>query len=163
MKAERLAERAAPITCRLADGPEERELHLRIRHEVFVREQRLFSPGDRDERDAVATTRHAVGLLGPVVAGAVRFYPLDEAGLWKGDRLAVLAAFRHHKLGPPLVRFAVRSAADAGGEQMLAYIQPQNVRMFVRLGWRPVGEPVEYVGQPHQRVVIDLPEHASPA
>lgn len=156
------AERDGAITCRLVEGVDERDLHLRIRHEVFVREQHIFAPSDRDEYDTEDTTRHAVGLLGPLVAGVVRFYPLGE-GMWKGDRLAVMPAFRHHRLGPPLVRFAVRTAADAGGARMIAYLQPQNVRMFVRLGWRPVGEPVPYVGRPHQKVVIDLPEHASPA
>lgn len=157
------AERDGAISCRLAADAEERDLHWRIRHEVFVREQHIFAPSDRDERDADTATRHTLGLLGPLVAGVVRFYPLEEAGLWKGDRLAVLPAFRHHRLGPPLVRFAVRTAADAGGERMIAYVQPQNVRMFVRLGWCPVGEPVPYAGRPHQKVVIDLPGHASPA
>lgn len=157
-----LVDEDGAVSCRLVDGDDERELHLRIRHEVFVAEQRVFSPSDRDERDAEPATRHALGLLGSVAAGAVRFYPLAEPGVWKGDRLAVLPAFRHHRLGPPLVRFAVATAAAAGGSQMIAHIQPQNVALFARLGWRPVGEPVEYVGRPHQQVVIDLTAHASP-
>lgn len=155
------AEQEQAVSCRLVGDPVERDLHLRIRHEVFVTEQGLFTSTDQDSQDALADTRHAVGLLGPVVAGGVRFYPLPESGLWKGDRLAVLPAFRHHRLGPPLVRFAVRTAADAGGERMIAYVQPQNVPMFVRLGWYPVGEPVEYVGRLHQQVGIDLAAHAS--
>lgn len=154
-------ERGGDVSCRLVDGDAERDLHLRIRHEVFVAEQEVFTPSDRDEHDDDAATRHALGLLGSVAAGAVRFYPLDEPGLWKGDRLAVLPAFRHYRLGPPLVRFAVATAAAAGGQQMLAYIQPQNVALFSRLGWRPVGEPVSYVGRPHQQVVIDLTAQAS--
>lgn len=156
------AERDGGASCRLVDGDDERELHLRIRHEVFVREQQIFAATDRDERDAAASTCHALGLLGSLVVGAVRFYPLDDAGRWKGDRLAVLPAFRHHRLGPPLVRFAVATAANAGGQQMVAYVQPQNVRMFTRLGWRTLGPPVEYVGRPHQQVVIDLTAHAAP-
>lgn len=154
-------ERDGAVACRLVAGDAERDLHLRIRHEVFVAEQAVFTPSDRDEHDDEPTTHHAVGLLGSVAAGAVRFYPLAEPGLWKGDRLAVLPAFRHHRLGPPLVRFAVATAAAAGGQQMIAYIQPQNVALFSRLGWRPVGEPVEYVGRPHQQVVIDLAARAS--
>jgi putative N-acetyltransferase (TIGR04045 family) len=149
-------ERDGAVSCRLVGDAAERELHLRIRHEVFVAEQRVFAPSDRDERDAAGNTYHALGLLGSVAAGAVRFYPWGEPGVWKGDRLAVLAAFRVHRLGPPLVRFAVATAAEAGGTQMLAYVQPQNVAMFRRLGWRPVGEPIDYVGRAHQEVVIDL-------
>jgi GNAT superfamily N-acetyltransferase len=68
----------------------------------------------------------------------------------------VLPAFRKHGLGGPLVRFAVRTAGERGGELMVAFIQPQNVEFFRRLGWRPTGIPREHVGLPHQRMVIDL-------
>ena len=46
--------------------------------------------------------------------GAVRLYPLDEAGLWKGDRLAVLRDARPLPAGGPLVRFAVETAGRMG-------------------------------------------------
>lgn len=149
-------EETVPGGCRLASSDYERSLHLRIRHEVFVREEGLFSETDRDEADDDPRTRQVIGLHGRVAAGAVRLYPLDEPGTWKGDRLAVLPKFRPHRIGPRLVRYAVKTAAEAGGTEMVAYILPSNVRLFERLGWRPVGEPVTYVGRPHQRVTIDL-------
>ncbi len=77
-------------------------------------------------------------------------------GLWKGDRLAVLASYRHLGLGAPLVRFAVRTAGQLGGQQMEAFIQPANVAFFRWLGWRPAGSLVDYAGIPHQRMLIDL-------
>jgi hypothetical protein len=54
------------------------------------------------------------------------------------------------------VRFAVRTAGQRGGDRMIAFIQPQNVPVFEYLGWRRVGPLVDYVGQPHQRMIIDL-------
>ena len=39
---------------------------------------------------------------------------------------------------------------------MVAHIQPQNVPFFERLGWHPVGDPMPFVGRPHQRMAIDL-------
>ena len=121
-------------------------------------------------RGLPATVR-ILGLCGDVAGGAVRCYPLTEAptgdgvvdgvgsraGLWKGDRLAVLPSFRHNGLGAPLVRFAVRTAAEAGGGKMIAHIQPSNVGFFEHLGWYTVGGPVSYVGLPHQTMAIDLP------
>ncbi|MDP8978572.1 MAG: GNAT family N-acetyltransferase, partial [Actinomycetota bacterium] len=56
----------------------------------------------------------------------------------------------------PLVRFAVRAAGRRGGDLMVAHVQPRNADFFERLGWRRVGEPVEYVGHVHQRMAIDL-------
>jgi putative N-acetyltransferase (TIGR04045 family) len=153
-RAEEAVSREAAITCRLAASSEERALHWRVRDEVFVREQALFAGSDRDEHDDDPATLFALGLCGPVLGGAVRLYPLDDTGLWKGDRLAVLPPFRKLALGAALVRFAVRTAGKRGGTVMVAYVQVQNVGFFEHLGWRRVDEPFDYVGRPHQKMVI---------
>jgi putative N-acetyltransferase (TIGR04045 family) len=143
-------------------------LHHEIRRRVFVEEQGMFEESDADDHDGDAATVHVLGLCGDVAGGAVRLYPLTDAsldcdavdlepGLWKGDRLAVLPSFRHNGLGAPLVRFAVQTAAQAGGRKMIAHIQPSNVGFFEHLGWYAVGEPVSFVGRPHQTMAIDLP------
>ena len=144
------------LTCRPTADPADLVEHLRIRRAVFVDEQRLFEQSDVGPQDHDPRTVHVVGLVDGVAGGAVRLYPLDQAGMWQGDRLAVLPGFRQHGLGAPLVRFAVRTAADRGGHTMLAMVQVPNVRFFERLGWRPVGEPVDYVGHPHQQMSIAL-------
>jgi putative N-acetyltransferase (TIGR04045 family) len=123
---------------------------------VFVDEQRLFDGDDRDGHDGEPATLHVLGFVGGVPGGAVRLYPLEEPGLWKGDRLAVLPAFRRHGLGVPLIRFAVRTAGERGGRRMIAWIQLPNVALFTRLGWQPVGEPAPYVGVMHQQMAIPL-------
>ncbi|HTQ91494.1 MAG TPA: MSMEG_0567/Sll0786 family nitrogen starvation N-acetyltransferase, partial [Streptosporangiaceae bacterium] len=140
----------------------ERCAHLRIRHQVFVLEQGLFGGGygassgdDTDDRDDDPATIHVVGRADETICGAVRLYPTGP-GRWKGDRLAVLAGYRHLGLGAPLVRFAVSSAARLGGREMEAFIQPANVAFFRWLGWRPAGSLVDYAGIPHQRMLIDL-------
>ena len=147
----------AAATCRVVADAAERELYQRIRLEVFVREQRLFATTDRDGHDNDPRTLHVLGLWGRMAAGTVRLYPLDESGLWKGDRLAVLGPFRKHGLGAPLVRFAVRTAGELGGGEMVAEIQLPNVAFFERLGWRRRGEPADYCGRTHQRMAISLP------
>ncbi len=161
---ETIPSRHDPVTCRLVESPTELALHLRVRQEVFVHEQALFQGTDRDSHDDDPATLHVLGLCGQVLGGVVRLYPLDKPGRrqsrcqasWKGDRLAVLPPFRKLALGAALVRFAVRTAGERGGELMVAYVQVQNVRFFEYLGWHPVGEPFEYVGQPHQQMAIPL-------
>ena len=155
-EASRAHEDLSRTRCQVTGSEEELALYRRIRHEVFVVEQGLFAGSDGDEHDEHADTVHALGICGAIVAGTVRFYPLAEPGLWKGDRLAVLPQFRNHGLGGPLVRFAVRTAGERGGERMIAFIQPQNVPVFEHLGWGRVGVPVDYVGRPHQKMMIDL-------
>jgi putative N-acetyltransferase (TIGR04045 family) len=148
------------IVCRAASGADERAVHHRIRHEVFVLEQEMFAASDVDAHDAGGGTVKVLGWVaspggGWEAGGAVRLYPL-ESGIWQGDRLAVLPAFRAWNLGGHLVRFAVDTAAQLGGVEMVAHVQVGNVRFFERLEWLRRGEPEVYVGRPHQLMSIDL-------
>lgn len=147
-----------PLTgaaCRLAAGSAELDAHFAVRRRVFVEDQGLFDD-DRDERDERPGTLHAVACVDGAVVGAVRLYPLDAGGLWKGDRLAVLPDARVHRVGWLLVAFAVRTAGERGGDRMVAQIQPPNVRFFELLGWAVDGPPAPYCGVVHQPMAIAL-------
>ena len=94
-------------------------------------------------------------------AGTVRLFVLDEVGgIWQGDRLAVLSAYRLRGVGGPLVNAAVATAAVLGGTAMSAHIQPKNVRFFQRLGWSIQGGREIYAGLVHQPMAIVLPDPA---
>jgi putative N-acetyltransferase (TIGR04045 family) len=152
----RLPEHRLVAGCALARDPDELAAHFAIRRSVFVEAQGLFEHDDRDERDDDPATLHAIGVAGDAVAGAVRLYPLDGDGLWKGDRLAVLPTDRALRLGAMLVRFAVRTAGERGGHLMVARVQVRNVQFFERLGWRCDGHPAPMLGVTHQPMAIEL-------
>jgi predicted GNAT family N-acyltransferase len=102
---------------------------------------------------------HVLAFLNDEPVGTVRLFPLPvDAGdrLWQGDRLAVVRSARIHGLGRPLVRFAVATAGERGGREMVAHIQLQNVALFERLGWHKDGDVEVYVGVHHQPMAIDL-------
>jgi putative N-acetyltransferase (TIGR04045 family) len=147
---------ASALACRLVDGAEELAAHHAVRHRVFVVDQRLFVGNDRDERDLLPDTLHAVGVDDGIIVGAVRLYPVDGRGLWQGDRLAVLPAARVRHLGALLVRFAVATAGERGGHTMVACIQLPNVRFFEHLGWHADGPAGPYHGVTHQPMAIPL-------
>jgi putative N-acetyltransferase (TIGR04045 family) len=142
------------LDVRVAATGRELAAHHEVRREVFVREQGIFAGDDRDgwDEDAVKV----VACLGGRVLGAVRLYPLDEAGLWKGDRLAVLPEGRRLRIGAPLVRFAVATAGARGGTRMIALIQARNVPFFRQLGWSALGDETDYRGATHQEMTIAL-------
>jgi putative N-acetyltransferase (TIGR04045 family) len=167
------------LTCDAVATEAERCAHFRIRHQVFVIEQGLFGGSyggvggtgdDTDVHDDDPAAIHVIGRADETICGTVRLYPLgpdagpdagadagpDAGGRWKGDRLAVLASYRHLGLGAPLVRFAVSAAARLGGREMEAFIQPANIAFFRWLGWERTGDLVDYAGLPHQRMLIDL-------
>ncbi len=155
------------LVCRPVDGPDELAEHHRIRIEIFVREQRIFPVSDVDEHDQDPATVHLLGFVDGVAAGTVRLYPLRDpvrdslleppgSGQWKGDRLAVLPAYRSAGIGRPLVRLAVATAGRLGGTRMIAHVQVPNTRYFQSLGWSPAGPPADYLGVPHQLMSIAL-------
>lgn len=144
-------------TVRLATSHWDVDGHFAVRHAVFVEEQGIFSGSDVDDRDFRPETLHAVATTGDLVVGAVRLYPTDGAGTWRGDRLAALADHRTRgTLGARLVRFAVATAGRRGGTRMDALIQMPNVRFFQALGWSPCGELAVFHGVPHQPMDIPL-------
>jgi putative N-acetyltransferase (TIGR04045 family) len=142
------------IDVRVAEAAADVAAHHAVRHEVFVREQAIFAEHDHDDWDADAVK--VVASVGGRVLGAVRLYPLDEAGLWKGDRLAVLPEGRRLRIGAPLVRFAVEAAGLRGGTRMIALIQARNVPFFRHLGWSVLGDETDYRGASHQEMTIAL-------
>ncbi len=144
----------AGVDVRVARSPEDVAAHHRVRREVFVAEQGIFEHDDRDPWDD-----HALKVVAEVdgrIVGAVRLYPLDEAGLWKGDRLAVLRDARRLRVGAPLVRFAVATAGGHGGTRMIALIQRRNVPFFGSLGWSAIGAESDFRGTTHQEMEIAL-------
>jgi putative N-acetyltransferase (TIGR04045 family) len=150
-----VAPRKTAIPVRLCRSPRQLAAHHAVRQAVFVDELEMFAGDDRDERDAMASTLHAIGVADGRIAGAVRLYPL-RGGDWKGDRLAVLPAARHGSLGAHLVRFAVATAGVHGGSRMVAMIQLPNVSFFESLGWGRDGDVVAFHGRPHQPMAIAL-------
>ncbi|MGZ4178412.1 MAG: MSMEG_0567/Sll0786 family nitrogen starvation N-acetyltransferase [Solirubrobacteraceae bacterium] len=154
--APRPAERATGVECRLVGSADELASHFDVRRRVFVDEQAIFAGDDRDERDEDPATLFVIGLVDGVVCGAVRLYPLDDRGLWKGDRLAVLPDQRSSLLGARLVRFAVRTGGERGGTRMVANIQVPNLRFFEWLGWARDGGEHDFHGVRHVPVTIEL-------
>ena len=137
---------------RIATTDADLAAHFEVRRRIFVEEQGIFSGADRDAWDDGA--HHIVAEADGEIVGAVRIYRLDEAGLWKGDRLAVLPHARGG-VGMLLVRFAVTSAGARGGALMIANVQEANARFFARLGWA-LGPSLDYHGRPHREVSIPL-------
>jgi putative N-acetyltransferase (TIGR04045 family) len=146
------------VTCRRVTSAAERAEHYAIRHRIFVDEQAIFPESDVDARDRDGSAIALIASCDGMVAGTVRLFVLDEAaGIWQGDRLAVLSAYRLRGVGGPLVNGAVATAAAVGGTAMTAHIQPKNVRFFQRLGWANHGGREIYAGLVHQPMRIELP------
>jgi putative N-acetyltransferase (TIGR04045 family) len=118
---------------------------MNIRRSIFVDEQGVYTTSDEDKFDSWAI--HLVAAVDGNIVGTVRIYPEGD-NIWWGGRLAVLPSFRGKDIGPSLVKAAVELMREKNVKRFLAYIQPQNVPFFERLGWRKL-EDVFCCGLPH--------------
>lgn len=144
---------------KVADSEYELESYFRLRHEVFVDEQKIFTNTDVDKYDTnkIHEAIHIVALKesdGEIV-GAVRCYR-KENDTWFGGRLSAAHDYRNGRVGGGLVKFAVKTMKSGNCKKFLAYVQPRNVRFFKRLGWTAIDEPVVYEGSHHQLMEADL-------
>ncbi|MGG7565483.1 MSMEG_0567/Sll0786 family nitrogen starvation N-acetyltransferase [Rhodovulum sp. DZ06] len=130
-----------------------------LRHRVFVEEQGLFAPHDRDAIDQRAITLVALSTIASEadeVVGTVRLHAARR-GAWWGSRLAVAPGCRRvGPLGTELIRLAVGTAMARGCGTFLAHVQARNIPLFRRIGWE-VEEEVSLHGAPHARMRALLP------
>ena len=147
------------ILFKIAENEDELEEYFHLRHEIFVKEQQVFSETDIDEYDTnpVHEVLHLIAINesdGKMVGG-VRCYK-KEGSTWFGGRLSAAPGYRNGRVGAGLVKFAVETINSTDCKTFLAYVQPQNVRFFIRLGWSPVGDLEIYQGRPHQLMNANL-------
>lgn len=140
-------------TIDVADDPRALSAYRRLRHDVFVTEQGLFTGNDHDDADddprtVVLLAHDPDGFL----LGGVRLHCVTSAelGWWRGSRLVVERAARRRAagVGAALVRAACAHAEQAGVLRFEATVQPAPARMFARLGWQAV-RPHLVAGRPH--------------
>lgn len=146
------------ICLRIALTDAERDMSRRLRHDVFCREQKIFTDSDSDAIDAIALHLLALHETDDMPAQALGTVRIHEAarGLWFGSRLAVCASARRSAaIGSGLIRLAVGIAHAHGCTRFLAHVQSQNVPLFKRLHWQSQSEEMMH-GRPHHLMQADL-------
>ena len=129
-----------------------------LRHRTFVTEQAIFADHDRDQIDHTALPLVAVSTMASEadeVVGTVRIHE-DSPGVWWGSRLAVAPDYRRvGRLGAELIRLAVGTAHARSCITFLAHVQMQNVALFEKLNWQPLGQENLH-GHPHMKMQANL-------
>ncbi|RRQ25358.1 GNAT family N-acetyltransferase [Rhodococcus sp. Eu-32] len=141
----------APFLIHECGGATELDAYRRLRRDIFVTEQGLFTGSDHDDvdddpRTVVLIARSADG----IVLGGVRLAPCTarDLGWWAGSRLVVSSDARASGVGPALVRAACAHAESHGVLRFDATVQRQHEKLFTRLGWVRRGD-LDIHGAPH--------------
>ena len=121
-----------------------------IRNAVFVDEQGVPPELESDGRDAGASHFLATDEAGNAV-GTARL--LDDGQI---GRIAVLPAFRRRGLGRRLLTLAMDSARARGDRRVWLHAQIDAQDLYLRAGFRIVGERFIEAGIPHIGMERDL-------
>lgn len=134
------------LVVRPLEGPQEFERAFAIRRTVFVEEQRVPEPIERDEHDATAI--HLIALDGDTVVGTGRLAVIH--GVARIGRMAILPAFRGRGVGRQLLMALLDQAQAQGWSEVHLAAQLPVEKFYARLGFEPYGEIFEEAGILHR-------------
>jgi len=138
------------FTVRLADWPRDRNALRRIRHEVFVVEQRVPAELEWDGIDS--DCRHALAEDGGARAvGCARLLPDGHIG-----RMAVLRDWRGRGVGAALLKLLVAEARAVGHARVVLNAQTQALAFYMRQGFVACGEEFLEAGIAHRAMTKEL-------
>jgi predicted GNAT family N-acyltransferase len=134
------------ITIVAASWSEDQERLRRIRHAVFVVEQKVDAREEWDGADAQCHHALAVTADGEVI-GTARMQPSGKIG-----RVAVLQPWRGRGIGRQLMEYLLQVATRQGLSRVYLNSQESAVVFYERLGFVCVGEPFVEANIPHRRM-----------
>jgi predicted GNAT family N-acyltransferase len=138
---------AAEVPIRWAASPEEVRGALRVREEVFCREQGVPRAIEIDGRDATALHLLAVEPGGERVIGTLRL--LLGEGPAKVGRVAVERDWRRRGIASRMLDLALERARERGCEQARLAAQLDATKLYERAGFAVESEPFEEAGITH--------------
>ncbi len=125
---------------------------MRLRHQVFVKEQNVPETLERDEYDAEAI--HWVALEAGEVVGTLRM--VSKGKQVKIGRVAVRKDLRGKGIGKLLMKKAMEMAQDGEWDEIILNAQLEVVEFYRRLEFRIVSDTFFEAGIPHQSMIFRL-------
>ena len=128
---------------------------MRLRMEVFVREQGIPAEIEADEYDASALHAVATNGLGMCVATG-RMLPAGESGVMRIGRMAVHRALRGQQWGRLVLDALEGEARRKGMRRLELHAQCTAESFYRRAGFTVLGERYEEAGIPHLSMFKNL-------
>ncbi len=132
------------------EGPD-RDLARRIRHEVFVGEQRVPEEEEWDAADETAYHVLAYRQDGePAATGRLLLFPDDPPELARIGRMAVARSFRGEGAGRAVLEALIGEARRRGYRRIRLAAQVAALGFYEKCGFAPFGEEFEEAGITHR-------------
>ena len=135
------------FSIRRSDWKRDRDALRRIRTIVFIEEQDVPKEMEWDCSDADAVHLLAIDTtMEPI--GTARLLATGQIG-----RMAVLRQWRNGGVGTALLSEILRIAREPGRPAPFLNAQVSALPFYLRMGFKPVGEPFEEAGILHRRMI----------
>ena len=121
-----------------------------IRQKVFVEEQGYKNEFDEEDQTAV----HLVLYLDDKPIGTARLIEVDPE-TYRLGRVAVLAPYRHRKVGTYLVKFMEVKVNTLGGRKVILGAQADKVDFYKQCGYKPDPNGEVYLDEGHPHVMME--------
>ena len=128
---------------------------FKIRHTVFVVEQKVDEEAEIDDHDD-----HAMHLLATVYGdpiGTLRIRFIDNGDITKVERVAVLKDWRSSGVGAELMKEALAIGARFRSKTMLLHAQVAVIPFYEKLGYEVEGDEFDDEGIPHVAMTRSVP------
>jgi len=132
-------------------APADMEEAFRIRRVVFCDEQRVDPALEFDGEDDAC--RHYLAWRDGRAVGTARLHEI-ERGLFKIQRVAVLADERKRGIGAELMKRTIADARAAGAATIAIHAQCHAEAFYEALGFRRIGGVFDEAGIPHIRMEL---------
>ncbi|KIY69708.1 acyl-CoA N-acyltransferase [Cylindrobasidium torrendii FP15055 ss-10] len=163
-----MASEVPPHEVVLVTTPQDIELCMNIRIDVFHHEQGFPLDVERDEYDDIPTTAHFLlrSTNSPSTPmGTIRAVKPAGKDYYKLTRLALLKNYRQFKLGRTLVNSlhewvkqdAATKSPGASTVTVVCHSQLYVKGFYARFGYVPEGDEFDEDGDPHQKMVLTIP------
>lgn len=120
---------------------------VRIRTEVFIKEQGFSAEAELDKFDTVAT--HMVGYVNKTPVATARFFFDEKRGAVLIGRIAVLKKQRHKGFGAEIVAACEKSISKDGYSHVIIHAQLQAKGFYESIGYASAGDIDYEEGVPH--------------
>lgn len=124
---------------------------LKIRHKVFIEEQKISKELEYDGMDKKAEHVIIYENNNPIATG--RVFKMEEEFML--GRICVLKEFRGKNFGNIIVKLLVNRALNKGANKIYIHAQAYLKEFYINLGFTPVGEIFEEAGIEHITMVYE--------
>ena len=127
---------------------------FKVRHEVFILEQKVPEDLEIDEFDPVAF--HVLAYSNNSCVGTARLH-INSDGFGQIGRMAVLPSFRNKGLGSQIMDVLIETAKSKGISSLILHAQVSAIPFYEKLGFIANGPIFDEAGIPHRNMMMVLP------